>query len=107
MPQSAADTHGSPAIWAQRYWFYIEMYYLLSIVISYMFFFIFRSLTKHKIYPEDFQKLKSIAPDTETVQALEKLEIMFLNAFSPMFITVLIVFTPNEANNDHKEDLLI
>jgi len=49
----------------------------------------------------------STAPDTETVEALIKLENMFLNSYCPCFITILIIITPNNANNQHKEDLMI
>ena len=107
MPYKSEDSTDNAGIWAQRYWFYIEMYFFLSICISYMFFFMYRSCTKHKLYPEDFQGLKSWAPDTETVIALERLEVPFLNAFCPCFMTAMILITPNNAHDDHKADLMI
>lgn len=41
---------------------------------AYMSFFILRSFSKHKLYPEEFSEVMSTAPDTETVEALIKLE---------------------------------
>ena len=94
-------------MWAQRIWFYCEMYFLLSIAMTFTIFLMLRSLTKNKLFPEDFAGLGSYPPDMETVLALERLEISFLNSVCPAIMTIMILLTPNNAHSDHKEDLMI
>ena len=66
----------------------------ISIILSHMSFLAIRMCVKHKLYPEDFSSVKQRDPQRETVEALSKLIVSYVNFACPTFVTFLLLITP-------------
>lgn len=65
-----------------------------SIILSNMSFLAIRMCVKHRLYPEDFSSVKQRDPQRETVEALSKLVVSYVNFACPTFVTLLLLITP-------------
>lgn len=90
MPRKNVDG-ADLSTFASEIWFSCEIWIFAAIILSYTFFLLFRSCTKHKIYPEDFVHLAQKSPDTESVIALEKIIKPFVNSFCPLLVGIVIL----------------